>query len=722
MIRTIYVSVIIALIAVGLIIGQPFIAGASPSTNASEGLYKAPTSQASASTKTPSCTAVTGNVFLDPDGDGIQEPGEAGQSGVVVRAKNPATGVVIAKTTTDASGNYSFPKLGSGKKTVLVVLPTGYIGTTPSTVTVTLPPCQSVNFGLRVKPKATPTAAPTLNPADPQVPQPSEMVSDSSHSHLFVASQTTNSLYVVDEVSLSTVAIIPVGVQPFDVGLFNDKVYVSNQGDMLSPASLSVIDAVGLTKIKDIPLASCGSQALHIGINPLTSSVYVALYSPGSVAVIDALSDTLTGCVATNAGAFGVAVHPTSNSIFVGNRDGHDLWRIDGVTNTAARVVNWVNSAGSGTPYYVGIDLTHNRLLAMLASQPSNPVNKLYVYSIGSHGGLGTAKVVTVGNTMDGGQVLSSSCSNLVFIAETAQNDVRVLNGNLSLKTVLKGANGIGSQPFGLAQDASVGHIYVSNRLSNAVSLVDECKSLWTPTPLVTPTSTNTPTPSNTPGDTPTNTITATDYPTWTPASTAPLATNTPTGTPTLTATQTPTVTPTSTDTPTETDIPTNTPTDSPTATRMPTVTPTTTPTNTATKTATSTPTNTPTNTATYTPTKTHNIHHQHANEQPDGDAHANNNADHYSHQYCNEDVNKHSDLHTDLHKHTDQYPYQHLYADEDQYSHQHANEQPDGDAHADHYADRCSHQHCNEDSNEHANEHSDQYSDLYEHADKHSH
>ncbi len=64
-------------------------------------------------------------VWLDNNGNGIQDAGEAGISGVTVKLLNTA-GTVLATTTTNASGNYLFSALNPGDYAVQIVAPTGY--------------------------------------------------------------------------------------------------------------------------------------------------------------------------------------------------------------------------------------------------------------------------------------------------------------------------------------------------------------------------------------------------------------------------------------------------------------------------------------------------------------------------------------------------------------------------------------------------------------------
>ncbi|MDE3087924.1 MAG: hypothetical protein KGJ80_00875, partial [Chloroflexota bacterium] len=249
------------------------------------------------------------------------------------------------------------------------------------------------------------------------------------------------------------------------------------------------------------------------------------------------------------AGAFGVAVHPASNSIFVGNRDGLDLWRINGATNSATQVVNWRSGSG-GSPYYVGINLTTNLLFAMVGLPDSNVPNKLYVYSIDGAGSLSNERIASVGNTDDGGFVLQSQCSNLIFIAETADNDVRLLNPDLSLYGIVTQASGMVDQgPFGLLENPTLKRVYVSNKPANTLKVLNECPGPVAPVrvpPSATPTSpaTQTPAASKTLTPRPAPSATFTPSATSAPSQTA-VPTIAPTSTPALSAT--PTLAPAST-------------------------------------------------------------------------------------------------------------------------------------------------------------------------------
>jgi DNA-binding beta-propeller fold protein YncE len=203
--------------------------------------------------------------------------------------------------------------------------------------------------------------------------------------------------------------------------------------------------------------------------------------------VIDSISDSvILPCVKTNAGAFGIAVYPASNSIFVGNRDGLDLWRIDGATNAANQVVDWRTPNGGGSPFYVSVNPVTHKLFAIVGYYDAHMnmiPDQLYVYNIDPSGGITEAvgSPVTVGNTGDdGGYVLQSqsvcpSAPNLIYIAANADDEVWVLNSDLTLRTRLASANGIGRRPLALVENTALKQIYVANAQSNTINIISAC-------------------------------------------------------------------------------------------------------------------------------------------------------------------------------------------------------------------------------------------------------
>jgi subtilisin family serine protease len=123
--------------------------------------------------------SITGNVFIDSNGNGVKDSGEANSTG---RTVTLTIGQAGTSTTTNTSGNYTFNTLPSGNYTVTLTVPSGFTSTTVNPVPVVLGPNATVNFGIVSIPTATaiptatvvpttiPTTIPTAAPTPTRVP------------------------------------------------------------------------------------------------------------------------------------------------------------------------------------------------------------------------------------------------------------------------------------------------------------------------------------------------------------------------------------------------------------------------------------------------------------------------------------------------------------------------------------------------------------------------
>jgi len=108
-------------------------------------------------TPTTALVAVSGTVYNDGNGNGVQDQGEQGVSGVTVHVSGPQ----FTSVTTNSSGVYSASNLTQGQYTVVVVAPSGYHTTTASSPVVNLTGPMTVNFGIQQN-QISSTPTPTL--------------------------------------------------------------------------------------------------------------------------------------------------------------------------------------------------------------------------------------------------------------------------------------------------------------------------------------------------------------------------------------------------------------------------------------------------------------------------------------------------------------------------------------------------------------------------------
>ena len=104
--------------------------------------------------------SLTGIVFHDADLNGTQGAGEAGIGSVRVDLYDSTGTTLIASTTTNAGGSYSFTNLTAGNYRVVETDLAGYVSTTPNSVsaTVTAGSSTTVNFGDYKLPTGTPSS------------------------------------------------------------------------------------------------------------------------------------------------------------------------------------------------------------------------------------------------------------------------------------------------------------------------------------------------------------------------------------------------------------------------------------------------------------------------------------------------------------------------------------------------------------------------------------
>jgi protocatechuate 3,4-dioxygenase beta subunit len=103
----------------------------NPNANVNAPIFGYGTSATSPSDVFTFTTTITGDVFNDLNGNGVQEAGEPGLQGWTVQLLDSSSNVV-ASTLTDANGNYTIANIGAGTYTVQEVPQPGYVQTTPA--------------------------------------------------------------------------------------------------------------------------------------------------------------------------------------------------------------------------------------------------------------------------------------------------------------------------------------------------------------------------------------------------------------------------------------------------------------------------------------------------------------------------------------------------------------------------------------------------------------
>src|SRR5258707_96228 len=163
------------------------------------------------------------------------------------------------------------------------------------------------------------------------------LIHASAHAqNAYITNVNSNTLSVIDTVTNTVIATIPVGLNPFGVAVSFDgsKVYFTHVG------GVSVIDTVTNTVVATIPVGLSSSCCGGVAVTPDRSKVYVVNSNANTVSVIDTATNTVIGSpipVQLDPHAVGVSPHGRQGYVAAPKAFiGHATSGIDTATNTAS--------------------------------------------------------------------------------------------------------------------------------------------------------------------------------------------------------------------------------------------------------------------------------------------------------------------------------------------------------------------------------------------------
>ncbi|MFD5424148.1 hypothetical protein [Streptomyces sp. NPDC127084] len=110
--------------------------------------------------------------------------------------------------------------------------------------------------------------------------------------------------------------------------------YVANASG--NPGTVSVVDTVTNTVVVAIPV---GSGPVGVAVSPDGTRVYVTDFSGSTVSVVDTATNTVVATVPVGSGPFGLAVLPDGTRVYVTNRFDGTVSVIDTATDTVVATV-----------------------------------------------------------------------------------------------------------------------------------------------------------------------------------------------------------------------------------------------------------------------------------------------------------------------------------------------------------------------------------------------
>ncbi len=243
------------------------------------------------------------------------------------------------------------------------------------------------------------------------------------------------------------------------VNTTTNKIYVAN----FRNGTLSVINGTTGTVVKTISFAPYG-EPTYVVVNETTNRIYVPLHKDGRLAVIRGDTDSLVTSIEVGEGAFGVAVDPILNRIYVSCRDAKWVRVLDGEFDS----VLWGQTIyPAGMPYALGLDPDLGRLYVSFAPELTDP-RQVLVYRIPEEGpSLLTAVLVGHGGPDGGGGIGVNPLTHHVFVSNSQDDSVTVFDG---VSTMLLDTVPVGDDPMDVAVDQGWSYAWVGNRASNSVT------------------------------------------------------------------------------------------------------------------------------------------------------------------------------------------------------------------------------------------------------------
>src|SRR5882724_637795 len=189
----------------------------------------------------------------------------------------------------------------------------------------------------------------------------------------FVAQNASNSVWVINTLTDTAVAVIPVDFSPFGVAITPNGAfaYVTNTGiicdlcPVSQPPSVSVIDTATYKVVATIPV---GLYPAGVAISPNGAFAYVANFNSNSVSVIDTATNTVTATVTVGTNPLGVAITPNGAFTYVTNYTSHSVSIISTTTNSV------VATLPMGSPAW-GVASTPSGAAAYVTNPGSNSVS-----------------------------------------------------------------------------------------------------------------------------------------------------------------------------------------------------------------------------------------------------------------------------------------------------------------------------------------------------------
>jgi len=282
--------------------------------------------------------------------------------------------------------------------------------------------------------------------------EPIYLAADQKTNRVYVSNQADDTVSVIDGATNKVLSTVRVGHYPNGVAVNpnTNTIYVAN----LTGGSLSIINGKKLTT----STLWLGSSPAKVAVNPFTNRVYVTLEDQsGFLDVISGEERKLVASIPVRPYPLSVAIDTDSNQVIVADFlcGCGQVSVVDGATDA---VMNTIQLPGATLVGGVAMDWEHDRAYATDENRGFYVIDSITGTVLGTVGGLDYPN-----------EVAAIPGTTLAVEPDTGSN--RAIFIDASTLTVKKRVR-VGNSPTGVAVNPTTRRVYVTNRRSNTVSVI----------------------------------------------------------------------------------------------------------------------------------------------------------------------------------------------------------------------------------------------------------
>lgn len=267
----------------------------------------------------------------------------------------------------------------------------------------------------------------------------------------YVTNENSNMVTIIDRSLDRVVDVLEVGQKPKGIVLAPDlsRAYIVNSGSN----NLTILDIKSNTVLHRVNLEGAASPT-DIAIHPNGRILYIANTAINSVSVMDASSFQSIALIPVDRQPVALAVDPTGTKLLVANMGANTVSVIDTNRNRVAATI-----PVEFQPISVSMDPDGSRAFVTHLRSLRTDVIALSTLRV-------TGKITTGPATT----VLPDVFTRRVFVAQLSGNRLGLFDPNIDAEL---GATTVGAEPNRLALDVDRDKIYVVNRGSDNITVVD---------------------------------------------------------------------------------------------------------------------------------------------------------------------------------------------------------------------------------------------------------